>query len=253
MLIPLFVFSIALVMMVCEANRPGRSWPRVAGWWLRAALLNGVQVASVFIAGVAWDRWFAGLRPWSADGLGVTGGAIVGYLVTTFFYYWWHRWRHRSDFLWRCFHQVHHSPQRLEVVTAFYKHPFEIFADSVLSSAVLYLVVGVGPRAAAGAILLSGLAELFYHWNVKTPYWVGYLFQRPEAHCAHHQEGVHAFNYADLPLWDILFGTFRNPRQWNARCGLGARNEGRLAEMLIGVDVSKTPLSKLDPSTVHAS
>jgi sterol desaturase/sphingolipid hydroxylase (fatty acid hydroxylase superfamily) len=88
------------------------------------------------------------------------------------------------------------------------------------------------------------LAELFYHWNVKTPHWLGYIFQRPESHCVHHQEGVHSFNYADLPLWDMLFGTFRNPRTWEARCGFGAENEHRLLEMLFGVDVNKTPVDK---------
>ena len=60
----------------------------------------------------------------------------------------------------------------------------------------------------------------------------------------HHQEGVHSFNYADLPLWDMLFGTFRNPRTWEARCGFGAENEHRLLEMLFGVDVNKTPVDK---------
>jgi sterol desaturase/sphingolipid hydroxylase (fatty acid hydroxylase superfamily) len=241
MFIPLVVLSVAALMMACEANRPGRTWPQVAGWWLRAALLNGVEVSSVFIAGLAWDRWFVAHRPWSAAALGVTGGALVGYLAITFFYYWWHRWRHESDFLWRWFHQVHHSPQRIEVITSFYKHPFEIFANSVISSAILYLVVGVGPQTAACTVLLTGLAELFYHWNVKTPYWLGYFFQRPESHCLHHQEGVHSYNYADLPLWDMLFGTFRNPREWQSSCGFGQTNEHRLLEMLFGVDVNKTP------------
>jgi sterol desaturase/sphingolipid hydroxylase (fatty acid hydroxylase superfamily) len=240
MIIPLIVASAAVLMMACEAKRPGRTWPQVAGWWLRAALLNGVEVGSVFIAGLMWDRWFAVHRPWSAARLGITGGAVAGYLAITFFYYWWHRWRHQSDFLWRWFHQVHHSPQRIEVITSFYKHPFEILANSVISSAILYLVVGVGPEAAACAVLLTGLAELFYHWNVKTPYWLGYLFQRPESHCVHHEEGVHSYNYGDLPLWDILFGTFRNPRAWESRCGFGPVNEHRLVEMLLGVDVTKT-------------
>src|SRR4029078_8492623 len=81
---------------------------------------------------------------------------------------------------------------------------FHLF--DVLSSAILYLGVGLGAAAAAGAVLLSGFAELFYHWNVRTPHWLGYLFQRPESHCVHHQEGVHSYNFADLPLWDILFG-----------------------------------------------
>ncbi|MCI0408435.1 MAG: sterol desaturase family protein, partial [Acidobacteria bacterium] len=156
MTIPLIVIGVAFLMMVCEATRPGRSWPRVAGWWLRAALLNGVQVGSVFVAGVAYDRWFAAHRPWSADGLGVAGGALAGYVAITFFYYWWHRWRHELGFLWRWFHQVHHSPQRIEIITSFYKHPVEIVANSLISSAIVYFVVGLGPEAAAYAVLLTG-------------------------------------------------------------------------------------------------
>jgi sterol desaturase/sphingolipid hydroxylase (fatty acid hydroxylase superfamily) len=108
----------------------------------------------------------------------------------------------------------------------------------VLSSAILYLVVGLSPKAASLAVLLTGLAELVYHWNVRTPHWLGYIFQRPESHCVHHQEGLHSFNYADLPLWDMLFGTFRNPKEWQARCGFGPL-EHRLPEMLIGVDINE--------------
>jgi hypothetical protein len=47
----------------------------------------------------------------------------LGGLIAYFIFYWWHRWRHESDLLWRLFHQIHHSPQRLEVITSFYKHP----------------------------------------------------------------------------------------------------------------------------------
>ncbi len=239
MFVPLIVGAVAVVMIACEAVRPGRSWPRVAGWWLRALLLNGVQVAMVFVAGHVWDGWMLRHRPWSADALGATGGALAGYLLITFVYYWWHRWRHESDFLWRWLHQVHHSPQRIEVLTSFYKHPFELLANGLLSSAVLYLVAGLGPAAASGAVLLTGLAELFYHWNVPTPHWLGYLVQRPESHCVHHQEGLHSCNYADLPLWDMLFGTFHNPRRWQARCGFGPRREALLGRMLCGVDVNR--------------
>jgi sterol desaturase/sphingolipid hydroxylase (fatty acid hydroxylase superfamily) len=171
----------------------------------------------------------------------VTGGAIVGYLAITFVFYWWHRWRHEFSFLWRWFHQVHHSPQRIEVITSFYKHPFEVIANSVLSSGIVYLLVGLSPAAAVGAVLLSGLAELFYHWNVCTPYRLGLFFQRPESHCVHHQDGLHSYNFADLPLWDMLFGTFHNPRHWQARCGFGSDGEHRLFEMLRGVDVTETP------------
>ena len=232
------VLGIALVMILVEAAQPGRSWPRVRGWWLRAIALNAVQVGSVWLAGTVWDGWMLRHRLWSLESLGTYGGAAVGYVVITFVYYWWHRWRHELDLLWRWFHQVHHSPQRIEVITSFYKHPFEIVFNGILSSAILYLGLGVGKEAASLAVLLTGLAELFYHWNVRTPYWLGFIFQRPESHCIHHQEGVHSFNYSDLPLWDMLFGTFRNPREWNARCGFGEA-EHRLPEMLRGKDINR--------------
>src|SRR6516225_4127364 len=240
MLIPLIVIGGGLSMFACELACPGRTWPRVGGWWLRAVLLSSCQVGMIYFAGVAWDGWMVRHRPWSADGLGIGGATIVGYVTLTFVYYWWHRFRHQSGFLWRWVHQVHHSPQRIEVITAFYKHPFELLANAVLSSVVSYFVVGLNAKAAAYAMLLSGLAELFYHWNVPTPYWLGYLVQRPESHCIHHQEGLHSFNYGDLPLWDLLFGTFRNPRRWQGSCGFGPKQEHRLASMLIGQDVSRT-------------
>lgn len=240
MSVTLVVTVVAVVMMAVEALRPGRRWPKVGGWWLRAIALNGVQVGSVFLAGATYDRWMAGATPrWSPD-WPTPVGAAVGYVAITFVYYWWHRARHHSPLLWRMFHQVHHSPQRIEIITSFYKHPAEIVVNGVLSSAILYLGLGLTPDAAAGAVALSGLGELVYHWNVTTPYWLGFVFQRPESHCVHHQEGLHSYNYSDLPVWDMLFGTFRNPRRFDARCGLGDANERRLGAMLAGVDVTAT-------------
>ncbi len=238
MKIAFIVIGVGLAMMAVEFLLKARPWPKVAGWWGRALFLNAFQVVAVFLAGSTWNPWLLRHRLFSGEGLGTVGGALVGYFAITFVYYWWHRWRHRVNFLWKWFHQVHHSPQRIEIITSFYKHPFEIFANSVLSSAILYLGVGVGPAAAALATTLTGLAELFYHWNVPTPYWVGFLIQRPESHCVHHQKGVHHFNFADLPLWDMLFGTFKNPRVWKAKCGFGPKGEHRLGEMLSGKVIS---------------
>jgi sterol desaturase/sphingolipid hydroxylase (fatty acid hydroxylase superfamily) len=43
--------------------------------------------------------------------------------------------------------------------------------------------------------------------------WLGYFIERPESHSLHHQRGVHRHNDADLPVLDMLFGTFHNPRE----------------------------------------
>ena len=126
MTITLIVLFIAIVMMAIELAYPAQPWPQVGGWWLRATLLNVFQVGMVFVSGIAWNDWMLQHRLWSADALGPAWGGIVGYTVITFIYYWWHRWRHESLFLWRWIHQVHHSPQRIEIITSFYKHPFEL-------------------------------------------------------------------------------------------------------------------------------
>lgn len=233
-----WVLGVALLAFGVERLIPGRKFPRVEGWWARAIALNGVQVAIAWLAGTAWDGWMLRHRPWSADGLGVLGGAAVGYLVITFIYYWWHLARHKIPFLWRWFHQLHHSPQRIEIITSFYKHPIEILVNGLLSSAILYWIVGVGAPAAALAVLVTGIAELFYHWNVRTPYWLGFLIQRPESHCVHHQRDHHRSNYADLPLWDWLFGTLDNPKAWDARCGFEPPAEARIGAMLLGRDLA---------------
>ena len=35
-----------------------------------------------------------------------------------------------------------------------------------------------------------------------------FLIQTPELHSAHHELDVHTPNFADIPLWDRLFGTY---------------------------------------------
>jgi sterol desaturase/sphingolipid hydroxylase (fatty acid hydroxylase superfamily) len=237
-LILLIILGAGLAMMAWERLRPARPLPEVEGWWGRAILLNGCQLGMVFVAGWTWDKV---LRAASLLDLGDTIpawlGGLIGYLVSTFVYYWWHRARHEVDWLWRGFHQVHHSPSRLEVITSFYKHPLEIAANGILTSLIVYTFLGLGFEAAAWNTLFSALAEFFYHLNVRTPRWLGYLIQRPEMHRVHHARGAHRFNYGDLPIWDLLFGTFHNPADFDEPCGFEPDKEVALGPMLLLRDV----------------
>ena len=242
-MVALVVVAVGLAMMAFERLRPGVRQPGVRGFWWRAVAASVLQAASVQLLAPVWDRYLLAHRAWWAHGLNTLVGALVGYLAITFVYYFWHRARHELPWLWRWLHQLHHSPQRIEVITSFYKHPFEIVANGVLSSAVLYALLGLSVNAAAGAVLLSGLAELFYHWNVRTPEWLGYLIQRPESHRLHHERGRHARNFSDLPLWDMLFGTFENARGEPVACGFEDGIEARVTELLLGRDLSAEPAS----------
>ncbi|MGA8397648.1 MAG: sterol desaturase family protein, partial [Pseudolabrys sp.] len=85
----------------------------------------------------------------------------------------------------------------------------------------------------------AAAGELFYHANIRTPHWVRYFIQTPELHSIHHQLDVHHYNYADLPLWDRLFGTYRDADTFAAHCGFPRNNERQLGRMLLFRDVYK--------------
>src|SRR5262245_57680688 len=95
------------------------------------------------------------------------------------------------------------------------------------------------PLAAALVGYVAAFYGMFQHWNVHTPQWLGYLIQRPEAHCEHHRLGVHAYNYGDLPVWDLLLRTFRNPRTFSGACGFESPADRRLLDMLAWRNVNE--------------
>jgi sterol desaturase/sphingolipid hydroxylase (fatty acid hydroxylase superfamily) len=107
-----------------------------------------------------------------------------------------------------------------------------------LQLVVTVIVLGLDPVAAAFVGYLIAFAGYFQHWNVRTPQWIGYVLQRPESHCVHHRLGFHYYNFADLSLWDILFGTFRNPPRFMGECGFEAGGDRKMAAMLGFADVN---------------
>ena len=88
-----------------------------------------------------------------------------------------------------------------------------------------------------GAFFLTFNA-MFQHMSIKTPQWLGYIIQRPESHSVHHAKGIHRYNYSDLPLWDIVFGTFRNPKEFQTEHGFYQGASSRIPEMLTFQDVT---------------
>lgn len=57
-------------------------------------------------------------------------------------------------------------------------------------------------------------------------------------HRIHHERGKHRCNYGDLPIWDMLFGTFSNPATVDdVECGFDPALEGQVGAMLAFRDV----------------
>jgi sterol desaturase/sphingolipid hydroxylase (fatty acid hydroxylase superfamily) len=136
---------------------------------------------------------------------------------------------------------MHHSAERIDIWGVLLFHPFDVVAFAVISSGVFSLLLGLSPAAVAVASLYGLFASFLQHANIRTPRWLGYIIQRPESHGIHHQRGVHGYNYADLPLWDIVFGTFRNAPEGAERPAQGFYDgaSARLWEMLTFRDVTK--------------
>lgn len=97
----------------------------------------------------------------------------------------------------------------------------------------MFSLLGASTRAGLWFNVFAVLGEYFYHWNLRTPRWLGYFLQRPEHHSVHHQLDVHAFNYGDITWWDRLFGTFREAEEFAPRCGFPNDHERRLGRMLL--------------------
>jgi len=228
-----------LVFLVAEKLWPAREFPPRKGWpWIGVGFLVMVSTISVVLPLLIPGAWLDAHRWLDGTRLGVVGGTLVGFLVLELVTYAWHRSAHTFDVLWRGFHQMHHSPRRVDIPGALVFHPLEVVVQVILQLFVTVIVLGLDPLAAAIVGYLFGFYGLFQHWNVRTPTWLGYVIQRPESHCVHHRLGLHYYNFADFPPIDMLFGTFRNPREFHGECGFDAGGDRRLPAILAFADVN---------------
>jgi len=241
-----------VLLLVLERLFPARALPPVRFWLLKGILF--------FLLGGAIAGLLPGLLtlalgdhvPFHLTGLGNFGGGLIGYLIADLVSYGVHRILHNVPFLWRWAHQLHHSAERLDVAGSVYFHPFDNVVQGGINLLVL-LSLGLTPEAAALAGYLGFFVAVFQHLNVRTPRWLGYLIQRPEAHSVHHARGVHAYNYGTFMLWDLLFGTFRNPPDFVGPLGFWDGASARIGALLIGRDLALPPQPPSPDLARHAS
>jgi len=236
-----------------DLARPSRRFETPRFWRLRAA---AVTVATFFIAlyaGEAWGAVLPGRSLVNGAALGTGGGALAGILLYELAHYWYHRAAHGLDWLWRAVHQMHHSAESLEAIGANYIHPVDTVVFTTLAVFAFFPILGLNPEAGAIASAFLAFNAAFQHANIRTPRWLGYIIQRPESHGIHHERGVHAWNYSDLPLWDMVFGTFRNPETWDGEAGFYNGASSRIGEMLIGRDVSEPEGTAAEPPAEPAT
>jgi len=239
---PVSLIALAMygALMTIEWLAPGRKLPEVRYWRLRGLTAFVVFFYLSTYLPLLWDQHLARFQLFDLTGLGTVGGVMTGLLVYELGAYWWHRTMHGSNALWLGLHQMHHSAERLDTFGTFWFSPLDMIGWTLFGSLSLVLVVGVTPEVATILLLAITFLAIFQHANIRTPRWLGYLIQRPESHTIHHGRGLHQYNYSDLPVFDMLFGTFRNPRGFEGETGFYPGASKRVADMLLFRDLNRT-------------
>lgn len=215
-----------------------RAFPDVAYWRLKGVAFMLLYFAAATYAPLMWDGWLGEHRLVDATVLPLWTQIAIAFLVLQLGIYLWNRTMHNVGPLWRWLHQMHHSAERVDIWGAFYFHPLDMLGWAFLGSLVLVLGIGVGAEAAIVVALLATFCSMFQHANIRTPRWLGYIVTRPESHSAHHERGVHGRNYGDIPLFDMIFGTFHNPREFTGEVGFYEGGSKRLKDMLLGRSIA---------------
>lgn len=146
-------------------------------------------------------------------------------LIKDFFRYWYHRALHEVPFLWR-FHAAHHSVKRLYWLNGTRSHPLEGIGQ-VFLFALPFALLQPSAEIALVAVLMQFGIGVFQHHNMdlKLRFWE-YIFSIGDNHRYHHypDKKIGDSNYGgEFIVWDILFGTFHNPKndRPHDRIGIG--------------------------------
>ena len=168
---------------VLELVLQGRAtFPSVARWRLAGLAFTLLYFALATYAPLFWDGWLGEHRLFAADTLPLWAQIAGGFLALELGIYAWHRTMHNTPLLWRWFHQMHHSAERLDIWGALYFHPLDTIGFTFVGSLALVLGFGVSAEAAIAINVIATFFGLFQHMNIKTPRWLGYFIQRPESH-----------------------------------------------------------------------
>lgn len=215
-------------------------WPvhRRPGWrdYLPNILISATTAFLAKPAGVAIGMASTSLRdnlPWKTVAFSYSSIASVPYVggvleilamiflplfVHDLWFYWAHRIEHKVPLLWE-FHKLHHSDELMNSSTWARDHFLQAGWIVLFSTFTLGLVFEISAAEAGRAALLSvlflSLLSMFYHSaiRVRLP-WMDRVLVTPQVHRIHHSVDPehHNRNFSDaLPIFDIVFGTYKKP------------------------------------------
>lgn len=152
-----------------------------------------------------------------------------------FVVYWRHRIEHAFVGLW-AFHAVHHSSEKVDILTTSRLHPGEVLLGMILNTAIIRMGFQPGPAALGFTLYLY--YNYFIHTNVKVRFSgkLKYVFVTPFMHQWHHatDEAAAGKNLGVIFAWnDWLFGTAYHPDHWPSTFGLAGPASERVPQSYV--------------------
>jgi sterol desaturase/sphingolipid hydroxylase (fatty acid hydroxylase superfamily) len=139
--------GIYALLMLWEGIFPARKLPYVRFWQAKGiASYVFFLLLSTYLP-LAYADWLPTAALLNLSSMNVFAAALVGILVYELGIYFWHRLMHSKDLLWRVFHQMHHSAERLDTYGAFFFSPMDMIGFTVLGTLCISILVGMPPEA----------------------------------------------------------------------------------------------------------
>ena len=189
-----------------------------------SVLIAGVSVNVAYLLGGAY-------RVLPPETYGAATIALITILITLaddFSRYVNHYLRHKIPFFW-AFHRVHHSSERMTMISNIRLHPFDRVVQLICSMAIsgpllgviswafggfdFWLLFGVNIFYAVKNVFFSNLQHTHVRWDLPKP--LCYIFISPSVHQIHHSRLDHHWdkNYGEVfAIWDWMFGTLYLPK-----------------------------------------
>lgn len=242
-----------------------RRWPvNAALTFLNIMMLSALPVTSLVMADVARDRGIGLLNMVQAP---VWLGIVAGILVFSLQSWAVHFAMHHVPVFWR-FHRVHHTDTHLDITTTVRFHPVEMLLNLPVAALVIFST-GAPPVAVMIYELLDAGINVFSHANIRLPGALDRVLSRlvvtPHLHRIHHSPVMRETNSnfgATLPLWDMVFGTYRRKTPDDLarqRIGLDEMQDARAYSLWWAItlplrDIRQKPEDKAsDPEPVRDS
>jgi sterol desaturase/sphingolipid hydroxylase (fatty acid hydroxylase superfamily) len=178
---------------------------------MQSLIVPAVSIVTVVAVNAAGGGWIA----LPSTGTGFWLGFAAYALTVDLMEYLFHRAQHGIPALWSM-HSLHHSDTTLNASTTS-RHYWAEHGIKMLS---IYLLVGLmfkAPPEILGAYALLAYYNVFLHMNIRVGFGrFSFLLNSPQYHRLHHSALPEHYdqNFAALlPVYDLIFGTYRRPRQ----------------------------------------